>query len=91
MKRSLIYATGVTLLGLCFLVPAQAEIINFSLHGLGGEGILASSELPPVSGGGSGGIMAGGVFLDTKTNEFFMDFGWVQRTGLQISPATFHC
>ena len=53
-----------------------AQTVHFSFQGTGGSGVLASNENPPVPGGGSGGILSGGVSLDLQTNELSLDVGW---------------
>lgn len=81
MKRQQLIGLGLSLLCLSFFSPASADTVHFSFQGTAGEGILAQSENPPVPGGGTGGIMSGGVKLDTDTNELSMDFGWGAGNG----------
>ena len=71
----------------CFLLvsvsnlPANGAIVNFLLEGNDGVGLLGGNENPAVSGGGSGGILGGGIFLDDQTNQLTINVGWGSSNG----------
>ncbi len=60
---------------------ASAAIINFDLVGSGGSGLLGSNENPSVAGGGSGGKIGAGIFLDDATNLLTINVGWGSGNG----------
>ncbi len=59
---------------------ASADIIHFTLEGRAGSGILAANQNPSMAGG-TGGIVAGGIFFDTNTNQLTMNIGWGSGQG----------
>ena len=82
-KLSLLFAIALLL----FLQPKlQADIIEFDLLGVGGNGLLTSNELHSVTGSGSGGEVGGGITFDTDTQELTINVGW--GTGQGFSDLT---
>lgn len=61
--------------------PANAAIVIFQLQGNAGFGLLGGNENPPVTGGGSGGIVGDGIFFDDVTNELTINVAWGSGNG----------
>jgi uncharacterized repeat protein (TIGR02543 family) len=75
------------------VVPANAALIQFDLTGKAGTGLLGGNESPAVSGGGSGGKVGAGIFLDTVTGGLTLNAGWGTANGfanLTGSATGFH-
>ncbi len=73
----------LSLLFLASLAPRSldAAIVNFQLQGTGGFGLLGSNENPVVVGGGSGGLVGSGIFLDDVTNMLSINVAWGSANG----------
>ncbi|MFK7736512.1 MAG: CHRD domain-containing protein [Pirellulaceae bacterium] len=71
----------------CFLfvgvgsMSVEGAIVPFLLEGRSGAGLLGGNENPGVSGGGSGGLVGSGIFLDDQTNELTINVGWGSNNG----------
>ena len=65
------------------LVPASlnADMIEFKLTGVGGDGLLESNINPPTGEAGTGGIGANGIFFDTVSNELYIHLEWGSQFG----------
>lgn len=63
--------------------PANAAIVIFQLQGNAGFGLLGGNENqdPPVTGGGSGGIVGDGIFFDDVANELTINVAWGSGNG----------
>jgi hypothetical protein len=56
---------------------APAQTTNFMLTGVGGAGLLGSNQVPtPVVGGGSGGLLLGGISFDNTSHVLTINVGW---------------
>ena len=61
---------------------ARADIIQFRLDGLTGDGLLSGNEGGLKNGGpGPGGIGSGGISLDTDTGILSIDVPWGSGNG----------
>jgi CHRD domain len=61
--------------------PASAQVTSFVLTGTGGSGLLGSNENPAVTGGGSGGLLAGGITYNAANNVLGINAGWGSGRG----------
>ena len=59
----------------------RADIINISLQGTAGMGLLGGNENPAVVGGGSGGELGAGILFDTVTLQLMINIGWGSGNG----------
>src|SRR5204863_8389174 len=59
----------------------RADIINISLQGTAGMGLLGGNENPAVVGGGSGGELGAGNLFDTVTLQLMINIGWGSGNG----------
>lgn len=76
----------VAALVLVVSAPAGAALLNFTLDGTAGPGLLPGNENPAVTGGtgglGPGGISdPAGIVLDTDTRELFLNVVWGSANG----------
>lgn len=78
MKKLLLGCAMLTV-GLC--LSASANIIDITLMGNGGIGLLGGSENPPVVGGGSGGEIGAGITFDDVTLQLTINIGWGSGMG----------
>ena len=79
-------ATLVAALALVVSAPAGADLINFTLEGNTGSGLLPGNENPEVTGGTgglgpSGFVGPGGIVLDTDTNLLSLNLVWGSGNG----------
>ncbi len=69
-------------------VQAQAAIIQFTLEGTAGTGLLFGNE-PAVASGGSGGEIGAGITFDDVSNLLAINVGWGSSQGFSdMSSAT---
>jgi hypothetical protein len=59
---------------------ASAQVTNFILRGVAGDGLLSGNQVPAVSGG-SGGLRIGGITFDGTTHVLTIDVGWGSGNG----------
>jgi hypothetical protein len=71
-------------------IPASAAVFTFDLWGKGGSGLLGSNEnqTNPVLGGGSGGELGDGIWLDSDTNMLNIHVGWGSGNGFTDMTGT---
>lgn len=65
----------------------RADIINISLQGTAGKGLLPGNENPPVAGG-SGGEVGSGILFDTVTLQLTINIGWGSGNGFSDLTGT---
>ena len=66
----------------------RADIINISLQGTDGKGLLGGNENPAVVGGGSGGEIGAGIFFDNVTLQLTINVGWGSGNGFSDLTGT---
>ncbi|MEM7781867.1 MAG: CHRD domain-containing protein [Planctomycetota bacterium] len=60
---------------------SRADIVQFSLAGAGGSGLLSTNIDPPTGEPGSGGLGDSGISFDTDTNILSVDVEWGSGNG----------
>ena len=69
-------------------LPSSAAVIQFDLEGQGGSGLLGSNEVGPVTGGGTGGEILGGITYETTTMTLSINVGWGSGQGFTDMTGT---
>src|SRR5947207_2637458 len=67
---------------------ARAAIIDISLQGTAGMGLLGGNENPAVVGGGSGGEIGSGILFDNITLQLTVNIGWGSGNGFSDLTGT---
>lgn len=57
------------------------SIIDVSLQGTAGMGLLGGNQNPPVAGGGSGGEVGAGILFDNVTMQLSINIAWGSGNG----------
>jgi hypothetical protein len=74
-----------SVISLCLVCAAantvHGTIIDISLQGTAGMGLLGGNENPPVAGGGSGGEVGSGILFDTVTLQLMINIAWGSGNG----------
>src|ERR1041385_8829668 len=81
MKARILFSLVVVCLIIGGVSAVRANIIDISLQGTAGMGLLGGNENPPVAGGGSGGEVGAGSVFDTVTMQLTIHIGWGSGNG----------
>jgi len=82
------YEKSLIPITIALALPASAAVIQFDLEGQGGSGLLGANEVSPVTGGGSGGEILGGITYETTTMTLSINVGWGSNRGFTDMTGT---
>ena len=80
MKRNILSGLIACLVAAAFS-GARADILDISLQGTAGMGLLGGNENPAVVGGGSGGEVGAGILFDTVSLQLTINIAWGSGNG----------